>query len=79
LLVNYLGGTVFMRKDTEKIMGGPAAILLLVGLALSAILFYFMFKFADEENLVMVLFTTFLISIIAIAIARGLVSMYKYK
>ncbi|AKB74846.1 hypothetical protein MSLAZ_1585 [Methanosarcina lacustris Z-7289] len=68
-----------MRKDTEKIMGGPAAILLLVGLALSAILFYLMFKFADEENLGMVLVTTFLISIIAIAIARSLVSISKYK
>ncbi len=68
-----------MRKDTEKILGGPAAILLLVGLALSAILFYFMFKFADEENLLMVLLTTSLICIIAIAIARGLVSVSKYK
>ena len=68
-----------MRKDTEKILGGPAAILLLVGLALSAILFYFMFKFADEENLLMVLLTTSLICIIAIAIARGLVSINKPK
>jgi len=67
------------KKDTEKILGGPAAILLFVGVALSAILFYYMFKFADEENLFMVLLTTLMISIIAIAIARGLVSIYKYK
>jgi len=68
-----------MRKDTEKILGGPATILLVVGIALSTILFYFMFKFADEENLFMVVLTTLLISIIAIAIARGLVSMNKPK
>ena len=68
-----------MRKDTEKILGGPATILLVVGIALSTILFYFMFKFADEENLFMVILTTLLISIIAIAIARGLVSMNKPK
>jgi len=67
------------KKDTEKILGGPAAILLFVGVALSAILFYYMFKFADEENLFMVLVTTLMISIIAIAVARGLVSIYKYK
>ena len=68
-----------MRKDTEKILGGPATILLVVGIALSTILFYFMFKFADEENLFMVILTTLLISIIAIAIAKGLVSMNKPK
>lgn len=65
------------KKDTEKVLGGPAAILLFVGVALSAILFYYMFKFADEENLFMVLVTTLMISIIAIAVARGLVSIYK--
>ena len=68
-----------MRKDTEKILGGPATILLVVGITLSTILFYFMFKFADEENLFMVILTTLLISIIAIAIAKGLVSMNKPK
>jgi len=68
-----------MRKDTEKILGGPATILLVVGIVLSTILFYFMFKFADEENLFMVILTTLLISIIAIAIAKGLVSMNKPK
>ncbi|MDD3247425.1 MAG: hypothetical protein PHF18_11350 [Methanosarcina sp.] len=68
-----------MRKDTEKILGGPATILLVVGILLSTILFYFMFKFADEENLFMVILTTLLISIIAIAIAKGLVSMNKPK
>jgi len=68
-----------MSKDTEKIIGGPAAILLVVGVALSAILFYLMSKYADEGNLFMVLLTALLISIIAIAIARGLVSINKPK
>ncbi|WP_048128458.1 MULTISPECIES: hypothetical protein [unclassified Methanosarcina] len=67
------------KKDTEKILGGPAVILLLVGLALSAVLFHFMIKFANELNLFMVLLTSSLICIIAIAIARGLVSISKYK
>ncbi|AKB29525.1 hypothetical protein MSSAC_1179 [Methanosarcina siciliae C2J] len=67
------------KKDSENILGGPTAILLFVGVALSAILFYYMFKFADEENLFMVLVTTLMISIIAIAVARGLVYLYKHK
>ncbi|AAM06616.1 hypothetical protein [Methanosarcina acetivorans] len=67
------------KKDTEKILGGPAAVLLLVGVVLSVILFYFMFQFAEQENLFMVLLTAVLISIISIAVARGLVSIYKYK
>lgn len=68
-----------MPKKTEKILGGPAAILLFIGIALSVALFYFMFRFAEEENLFMVLLTALLISLISIAIARGLVSISKFK
>lgn len=67
------------KKDTEMILGGPAAILLLVGAAFSVILFYYMFQFAEQENLFMVLLTALLISIISIAIAKGLVSISKSR
>ena len=42
-----------MGKDTENVLGIPTIILMGVGAILSAILFYFMFKFADDGNLLM--------------------------
>jgi hypothetical protein len=63
-----------MGKDKENVLGGPVLILLGIGALLDIILFYFMFKFADEENLFMVILTAALIGIIALGIAKGLVS-----
>lgn len=66
-----------MGRDTGKTLGGPAIVLLAVGAILDVILFYFMFKFADEENLFMVLLTAALIGLIALGIAKGLVSISR--
>jgi len=66
-----------MGRDTGKTLGGPTIALLAVGAILDVILFYFMFKFADEENLFMVLLTASLIGIIALGIAKGLVSISR--
>jgi hypothetical protein len=66
-----------MSKDTGKALGGPAILLVGVGAVLDVILFYFMFKFADEENLFMVLLTAALIGIIAMGIAKGLISISR--
>ncbi|MGB9940618.1 hypothetical protein [Methanosarcina sp.] len=66
-----------MGRDTGKVLGGPAIALVAIGAILDVILFYFMFKFADEENLFMVLLTAALIGIIALGIAKGLVSISR--
>jgi hypothetical protein len=66
-----------MGIDNGKALGGPAIILVGIGAILDVILFYFMFKFADEENLFMVLLTAALIGIIALGIAKGLVSISR--
>ena len=66
-----------MSRDIEKALGGPAIILVGIGAVLDVILFYFMFKYADEENLFMVLLTAALIGIIAMGIAKGLISISR--
>ncbi|HII80085.1 MAG TPA: hypothetical protein HA261_06775 [Methanosarcina sp.] len=68
-----------MPKDTEKSLGGPAAILLFIGGVFTVILFYFMFQFAEQENLFMVILTALLIGIISMGVAKGLVYFYKHK
>mgnify|MGYP003417290982 CR=1 FL=1 len=68
-----------MGRDAGKILGGPAIILVGIGAIFDVILFYFMFKFADEENLFMVLLTAALIGIIALVMAKGLVSFSKHN
>jgi hypothetical protein len=68
-----------MGRDTGKSVGGPAIALVGIGAIIDVILFYFMFKFADEENLFMVLLTAALIGIIAMGIAKGLVSISRHN
>lgn len=68
-----------MRKDTENVLGGPAKILVGVGAVLDVILFYVMFKFADEGNLSMVILTALLIGIVAFGITKGLVSISRHS
>jgi len=66
-----------MGRDTGKALGRPAIILISIGAILDIILFYLMFKFADEGNLFMVLLTAMLIILVALGITRGLVSVSK--
>jgi len=66
-----------MVRDTGKALGGPAIVLLAVGAVLNIILFILMFRFADEENLLMVLLTAALIGVISLVVAKGLVSISR--
>jgi hypothetical protein len=68
-----------MDKSTENALGKPALVLLSVGAVISVVLFYFMFKFADEENLLMVVLTASLIAVISFGIVKGLSTISKYK
>jgi hypothetical protein len=68
-----------MSKDTEKILGSQTLILVGVGAILSAFLFHFMFKYADEKNLLMVLLTALLIAMVSIGVVKGLVYASKHK
>lgn len=68
-----------MDKDTENILGGPTIILMGIGAVVSAVLFYFMFKFADAGNLLMVLLTASLIAVISFGVVKVLVSTSKNK
>ncbi|AAM29785.1 MULTISPECIES: hypothetical protein [Methanosarcina] len=61
-----------MPKDTEKTLGVPAAILLLIGGVFTVILFYFMFQFAEQENLIMVILTALLIGVVSMIVAKVL-------
>ncbi len=68
-----------MPKGNEKSLGGTAAILLFIGGVLTVILFYFMFQFAEQENLFMVILSALLIGVISMAVAKGLVYIYKHN
>jgi hypothetical protein len=68
-----------MPKDTKKSLGGTAAILLFIGGVLTVILFYFMFQFAEQENLFMVILTALLIGVVSMGVAKGLVHIYKHN
>ncbi|HOW13872.1 hypothetical protein [Methanosarcina sp.] len=68
-----------MPKDTEMNLGGPTAILLLIGGVFTVILFYFMFQFAEQENLFMVILTALLIGAISMVVAKGLVRLSRRK
>jgi hypothetical protein len=68
-----------MVKDTENVLGGPTIILMGIGAVVSAVLFYFMFKFADAGNLLMVLLTASLIAVISFGVVKVLVSTSKNK
>lgn len=66
-----------MGRDNGKALGGPAIVLLAVGAVLNIILFILMFRFADEENLFMVLLSAALIGVISLVVAKGLVSISR--
>ncbi|MGB9132219.1 MAG: hypothetical protein ACP5N0_09590 [Methanosarcina sp.] len=68
-----------MGRDTGNVLGGPAIILVGTGAVLSAVLFYFMFKYADEANLFMVILTTALIAVVSMGVAKGLIFISRNK
>lgn len=68
-----------MGKDTENVLGDLTIILMGIGAVVSAFLFYFMFKFADAGNLLMVLLTASLIAVISFGVVKVLVSTSKNK
>jgi len=68
-----------MGKDTQSVLGGPAIVLLGIGALVSAALFYFMFRYADEGNLLMVIITSLLIVVISTVVMKGLTSISRNK
>jgi ABC-type Fe3+-siderophore transport system permease subunit len=68
-----------MGKNTENAIGTPTIILMGAGAVISALLFYFMFKFADDGNLLMVVITASLIAIISFGVVKGLTVISRNK
>jgi uncharacterized membrane protein len=66
-----------MSNTIEKLWGGPAIILTIIGILVTSFLFYFMFKYADEGNLLMVIAIPLVISVIALIVARFMGSAIK--
>lgn len=66
-----------MSRNTEKASKNPVIVLVGIGAIIDVILIILMFKFADEENLFMVLLISALIGVVAFGIAKGLVSISK--
>ncbi len=69
-----------MGKDNGNALGSPAIVLMGIGAVLDIILFYLMFKFADQGNLFMVILTAVLIGVVALGITKGLsyISRHNY-
>lgn len=61
----------------ENLYGGPAIILTVVGILVTSFLFYYMFKYADEGNLLMVIAIPLIISFVALIAARFMGSTVK--
>jgi hypothetical protein len=68
-----------MGKNTENAIGTPTIILMGAGAVISALLFYFMFKFADDGNLLMVVITASLIAVISFGVVKGLTVISRNK
>jgi hypothetical protein len=68
-----------MGKNTENVIGTPTIILMGAGAVISAALFYLMFKFADDGNLLMVVLTSSLIVVISFGVVKGLTLISKNK
>jgi hypothetical protein len=66
-----------MSNKIEKLYGGPAIILTIIGILMTSFLFYFMFKYADEGNLFMVIAIPLVISFVALIAARFMGSAIK--
>jgi K+-sensing histidine kinase KdpD len=70
-------GLTTMSRDTEKALKSSVIVLVGIGAIIDVILIILMFKFADEENLFMVLLISALIGVVAFGIAKGLASISK--
>jgi amino acid transporter len=68
-----------MDKEDKNPLGGPTIILMGVGAILSVALFYFMFKYADQGNTIMVILTALLIVVVSFATMKGLAYISKRK
>ncbi len=68
-----------MGRDTGNALGSPTVILMGIGAVLDVILFYLMFKFADQGNLFMVLLTAVLIGVVALGITKGLAYISRHN
>lgn len=68
-----------MGRDTGNALGSPTVILMGIGAVLDVILFYLMFKFADQGNLFMVLLTAVLIVVVALGISKGLAYISRHN
>ena len=66
-------------KDIKNSLESPAIILMGIGAILSVALFYFMFKFADQGNLIMVVLTALLIVVVSFGTMKGLAYISKRK
>ncbi|WP_340817701.1 hypothetical protein [Methanolobus sp. WCC4] len=67
-----------MEGPLGKIYSMPAAVLLLVGMVLSAFLFYSLMKAAENGNILMVILLAVAISIVAFVISRA-IKFQKFK
>nr|WP_321497683.1 hypothetical protein [uncultured Methanolobus sp.] len=61
-----------MEGPLGKIYSMPAAVLLVVGMVLSAFLFYSLMKAAENGNVLMVVILAVAISIVAFVISRAI-------
>jgi hypothetical protein len=68
-----------MEKNVKKPSSSPIIILVGIGAVIDAVLFYYMFKFADEGNLLMVLLTSALIVVVAVGVTRGIAYISRHK
>jgi amino acid transporter len=68
-----------MDKENKNPLGTPAIILMGIGAILSAALFYFMFNFADQGNMIMVILTALLIVVVSFGTMKGLAYISKRK
>ena len=68
-----------LDKDSKNPLGSPAIILIGIGAILSATLFYFMFKYADQGNMLMVIITALLIVVVSFGAMKGIAYLSRRK
>jgi hypothetical protein len=68
-----------MSDIADKPNKNPIILLVAIGIALSAGLFYGMMWFAEEENLIMVILTASAVGLLAVAITKVISYYYQTK
>ena len=66
-----------MDKENKNPIGSTAIILMGIGAILSVALFYFMFNFADQGNMIMVILTALMIVGVSFGTMKGLAYISK--